>query len=233
MGRGNRPQTTKASNWQILLEYPYEFGYLVSILIHSKSAFSYSKLRNKIRYTCLHVNCPVVHRTKTGCVLLSPGSAMLWTGDCLDITPGGPKSFCLDSSAVRARQTTTYPPSLSSLAAMTAHWKVPVRNTEYIHSRLNARMSWTLPQIYFILLFFLNISVSFFCWLNCYESAMYNMLLCVLQTKTPNSTFLWKSIPKTWRRSPDCWCQLESLQTEWSSSLLHPSTSRPGRKSAS
>lgn len=172
MGRGNSPQTTKASNWQILLEHPYEFGSLVSILINLKSAFSYSKLRNKIRYTCLHVNCPVVHRTKTGCALLSPGSAMLWTGDCLDITPGGPRSFCLDSSA---RQT-TYPLSPSSLAATTAHWKVLVRNTEYIYSRL-----------------------------NCLESAKYNMLLCVLQTKTPNSTFLWKSIPKTWRRSPDCW----------------------------
>lgn len=50
--------------------------------------------------------------------------------------------------------------------------------------------------------------------------------------QTLNSTFLWKSIPKTWGRSPGCWLQLEFLQTEWSSLLLHPFMNRTGRKRA-
>lgn len=55
----------------------------------------------------------------------------------------------------------------------------------------------------------------------------------VLQTKILNSTSLCRSTLRTWRRSPGCWLQPVSLQTEWSLSLLHPSTNRPGRKSAS
>ncbi len=54
----------------------------------------------------------------------------------------------------------------------------------------------------------------------------------VVQIKTPNSTSLCRSIPRTWKRSPSFWLYLECQQTEWSSSLLHRFMSQPGRKSA-
>lgn len=54
----------------------------------------------------------------------------------------------------------------------------------------------------------------------------------VSQTKFQNSMSPYKSIWRTWRRSLRSWLQLESLQTEWSSSPLHLLMSKPGKKSA-
>lgn len=100
---------------------------------------------NKTCYTCLHVNCRVQCLNRM--CILPPGSVMLSTEDCLDITPDGPRSFCLASSAVRTQQTTTYLPSRSSLDPMTAHWKVPFTDTSR-HSILKGPVLCKIHCIY-------------------------------------------------------------------------------------